>query len=199
MEGNKGCYTFNFNGCCGSGNNSASTNDGTPVGTVIAYMGTKAPAHYLVCDGTVLNIADYAQLGRQIQDEFGSVSYFGGDGTTTFAIPDLRNEFLRGYHGNAVITQSDEIGKHQEATQHLYSVMTGDSNALHHYYGNYSEVSEEEREHIYTHPTQMDSTIDSMTKGASNVKTAVYDSNGGTAKFTSRPTNVAVLYCIKFE
>lgn len=65
----------------------------SPIGTVISFMGTTAPAHYLVCDGTVYNIADYSALADFIQTQFGSKNYFGGDGTTTFAVPDLDNEF----------------------------------------------------------------------------------------------------------
>ena len=65
----------------------------SPIGTVISFMGTTAPSHYLVCDGTVYNIADYSDLADFIQTQFGSKNYFGGNGTTTFAVPDLDNEF----------------------------------------------------------------------------------------------------------
>lgn len=64
----------------------------TPVGSVIAIMGNEAPNHYLVCDGTLYTIADYPQLTEFIIDQFGIVNYFGGNGTTTFAVPDLSEE-----------------------------------------------------------------------------------------------------------
>lgn len=65
----KSCITINW-GCCGSGNGGSvsGTGDGAPIGTVIAYMGTKAPERYLVCDGAELNIADYMALSSQIQE-----------------------------------------------------------------------------------------------------------------------------------
>lgn len=68
----------------------------TPIGTVISVMSNEAPDNYLVCDGTAYNISEYSDLANFFEDQFGSKNYFGGNGTTTFAIPDLRGEFLRG-------------------------------------------------------------------------------------------------------
>jgi hypothetical protein len=59
-----------------------------PIGTINSYMGTVAPIGWLVCDGTVYNIADYPDLATHIASQFGSTNFFGGDGTTTFAVPD---------------------------------------------------------------------------------------------------------------
>lgn len=61
----------------------------TPVGEIIRTLGYKTPKHYLACDGTVYNIADYSHLAQYFKDNFGSSNAFGGDGTTTFAVPDL--------------------------------------------------------------------------------------------------------------
>ena len=69
--------------------NSESGIEDTPVGHIITYMGNNAPKHYLICDGGEYNIIDYPYLVQHFTDEFGSVNYFGGDGTTTFAVPDL--------------------------------------------------------------------------------------------------------------
>ena len=60
----------------------------TPVGSIISYMGNKVPAHYLLCDGSEYNIADYPELAKHFKDDLGVVNYFGGDGITTFAVPD---------------------------------------------------------------------------------------------------------------
>ena len=61
----------------------------TPVGHIISFMGKTAPKHYLICDGKIYNITDYPKLAEFIEKEFGVVNYFGGDGITTFAVPDL--------------------------------------------------------------------------------------------------------------
>lgn len=93
----------------------------TPVGTVISVMGKTAPANYLACDGSVYNIADYPELADYFLQQFESKNYFGGDGTTTFAVPDLQGEFLRGTGTNSHTNQGSggEVGEHQDATEVL--------------------------------------------------------------------------------
>ena len=59
------------------------------VGSVYSYMGSFAPHGYLACDGSIYNINDYPRLANHINLHFGSYNFFGGDGTTTFAVPDL--------------------------------------------------------------------------------------------------------------
>ena len=41
--------------------------DGSPIGTVISFMGSAAPEDYLVCDGGVHNIAEYPDLAEFFQ------------------------------------------------------------------------------------------------------------------------------------
>ena len=60
----------------------------TPVGEIIRTIGNKTPKHYLMCDGSTHNIADYPYLAQYFKDTFGAINVFGGDGTTTFAVPD---------------------------------------------------------------------------------------------------------------
>lgn len=62
-----------------------------PVGNIIDIIGENIPKHYLYCNGAVYNIADYLHLAEYIKKEFGIYNYFGGDGTTTFAVPNLVN------------------------------------------------------------------------------------------------------------
>jgi microcystin-dependent protein len=53
------------------------------IGEIQIYAGTNVPVGWLLCDGTVLPIAKAPTL-------FGIISnYFGGDGITTFALPNL--------------------------------------------------------------------------------------------------------------
>lgn len=70
------------------------TRDGiedTPVGELITKIGTITPAHYLPCNGKEYNILDYPELAQCIKNEFGSFNYFGGDGVTTFAVPNYNS------------------------------------------------------------------------------------------------------------
>ena len=71
--------------------NSESGIEDTPVGELITKIGATTPAHYLPCNGTVYNITDYPELAQCIKDEFGSINYYGGDGITTFAVPNYNS------------------------------------------------------------------------------------------------------------
>lgn len=64
----------------------------TPIGTIISYIGKTAPADYLACDGAEYNITDYPDLSSFITTQFGSVNFFGGDGSKTFAVPNLNSK-----------------------------------------------------------------------------------------------------------
>lgn len=61
-----------------------------PPGTIFDSAATSAPAGWLFCDGTVYLIANYPAL-------FASISnVYGGNGTTTFAVPDVRGRTRAG-------------------------------------------------------------------------------------------------------
>ncbi|MDQ0472827.1 phage tail protein [Labrys wisconsinensis] len=62
-----------------------------PTGSVQAYAGAAAPAGWLLCNGAAVNRTTYAALYAITGDTFGP-----GNGTTTFNLPDLRGEFIRG-------------------------------------------------------------------------------------------------------
>ena len=60
----------------------------TPIGTVISVMGTAAPDHYVICDGSEVSIELYPELADYFESQYGSCNYFGGDGVETFALPE---------------------------------------------------------------------------------------------------------------
>ena len=169
-----------------------------PIGTIITFMGTTAPGSYLACDGTVYNISEYPLLADFFDAQFGAIDYFGGDGTTTFAVPDLRGEFLRGTgtngHTNSITTNLEgsgaNVGVHQEATADV-AIGSYQTNTDRHYTA-------------YNFTDQYNRNYDSVLT-VSNYK---YFKNGSTntsegqtipVYYTSRPTNTSVLYCIKAE
>lgn len=57
------------------------------VGEIRMFAGNYAPQGWLLCNGQVLNIADYQVLFAVIWNSF------GGNGQTNFALPDLRGRF----------------------------------------------------------------------------------------------------------
>lgn len=158
-----------------------------PVGAVISYMGNNAPNGYLKCDGSIYKIADYSKLAEQIKNEFGSYNYYGGNGTTTFAIPDLRGEFLRGTGNNARQNQGNgaNVGQHQDAT------------AIPNFRFNVSGLlgfNDNKEGWVSSNPDSVSyPTVPGIYLGSSKTMTEKSASN-----FTTRPTNTSVLYCIKF-
>lgn len=171
---------------------------GVPIGTVISYMGTAAPAGYLICDGAQYSISQYPALASFFEAQFGTKNHFGGDGTATFAVPDMRNLFLRGYHGEAEEQLSGEVGNRQEATQFPSFFAT---NGTH---GGIGVIHSTPAKAVA--PTYRDSDVDSSSEFYRTIEyqgafdTSLLD-DGRTDlrndKYTSRPVNMAVLYCIK--
>lgn len=165
----------------------------TPVGTIIPMMGTTAPKHYLTCDGSVKNIADYPYLAQHFKDEFGSINYFGGNGTTTFGLPDLRGEFLRG-SGTAKRNTGTgaSVGAHQNGTR--FPFFQNYQNGNDHWIGSIVPPSG-------TAPQDFEVAINNsiFINYANGTINATAGYKNGITSFTSRPTNTSVLWCIKAE
>jgi microcystin-dependent protein len=67
-----------------------------PPGMISAFGGAVAPTGYLLCDGSAVSRTTYAALFSVIGTNYGA-----GDGSSTFNLPDLRGQFLRGVDGSA--------------------------------------------------------------------------------------------------
>lgn len=159
----------------------------TPIGSIIPLMGVTAPANYLACNGQIVNVADYPELATYFEQQFGTKYKFGGSGTT-FGIPDLRGEFLRGTGTNGHTGQGDgaSVGVHQDSTQ-LPNVFVLSSKLT-----QVGGVS--------------DATTAATVKNPDGSKTASIRYNEITASNSQvnasgtlqniRPTNTSVLYCI---
>ena len=87
------------------------TKDFTPSGTIVAFAGETAPEGWVICDGRTLD-ATSTSVEYDILPNGDAVSKYywlwgvlgttyGGTGQSSFKVPDLRGEFIRGYdHGN---------------------------------------------------------------------------------------------------
>jgi phage-related tail fiber protein len=67
-------------------------NGGVPSGAVMVFAMNSVPSGYLACNGTAVSRSTYAALFSAIGTTWGA-----GDGSTTFNLPDLRGEFVRGF------------------------------------------------------------------------------------------------------
>jgi microcystin-dependent protein len=64
------------------------------MGSIMLWPIGWAPVNWMFCDGSLLPIQQYSPLFALIG------TTFGGNGTTNFALPDLRNAFPMGYAAN---------------------------------------------------------------------------------------------------
>ena len=162
----------------------------TPIGTIISYMGNTAPKDYLICDGTEYEIVKYKDLAEHIKTEFGSYNYFGGDGTATFAVPDLRGEFLRGSGENSRDRQGSgaNVGEHQDATEHQ-TFGTNKNGSI-----RFIPISNEP-----ACSTKSDSVSAELLQNMKYIQGQGDSTVQYNSYFTSRPTNTSVLYCIKYK
>ena len=139
---------------------------GSPTGQIIYVALSSAPTGYLKANGAAVSRSTYAALFTAIGTTFGV-----GDGSTTFNLPDLRGEFVRGWDdargvdsGRALgSAQADDFESHTHTTNNFQETGTG-------LRGGGSDT-------IY-----------------SNVST----STGATGGTETRPRNIALLACIKF-
>lgn len=157
-----------------------------PVGAVLGFMKFQAPEGYLVMDGSVYNITDYQNLAEYFQDNLGKINYFGGDGITNFAVPDASGEFIRGYDYTNLRDKDSArgIGKHQDATEHAY--------LYNHSNGNFNG----------TESGSVPRYIDKGIVGGKKINYVISQQHTGENDYikyySSRPTNINVLYCIKY-
>lgn len=82
----------------------------TPTGVIQAYVGTSAPTGWLLCDGSQVSRETYSDLFAVIGESFGQ-----GDNSTTFHLPDLRGQFLRG-RANGSANDPDRASRTAAAT-----------------------------------------------------------------------------------
>lgn len=168
----------------------------TPVGTVISIMSNSAPANYLKCDGTTYNISDYPELANHFKSEFGSANYFGGDGTTTFKVPDLRGEFLRGTGTNSHTNQGNgaNVGNHQDATEIPYFGFNQDAGDL------WTQTTAGKNLGVSLGVIKEDHLNTTTVKtGEYWRRTNTFSDASGSTTFTAKPTNTSVLYCIAYK
>ncbi len=99
---------------------------GIPPGAVMHFAMTTPPTGWLKANGAAVSRTTYTALFAAIGTTFGA-----GDGSTTFNLPDLRGEFVRGYDDGRGVDSGRAFGSSQaDALQNItgtFSVSAGDS------------------------------------------------------------------------
>lgn len=142
-------------------------NNRVPIGMVLPIGTITVPSGYLPCDGAAVSRTTYAGLFAVIGTTFGI-----GDGITTFNVPDIRGEFLRGLDQGRGVDTSRAIGSAQadalKAHTHNYFLWTPGGGG-------------------YTDGMTNDGNVDSRPATATT----------STGDAETRPRNVALPYLIK--
>jgi microcystin-dependent protein len=167
---------------------------------------TSAPTGYLVCDGSAVSRTTYADLYTAIGDTFGA-----GDGSTTFNLPNLLGEFIRGYNGSGSgkdtgrsfgDQQDDAVSDHNHLMAKNNSTANGFANeGTSDFFGGsyykYLAMSSGAGE-TGSAGGGVDNSNESaaMNFGVDEINDFKSGSST-TAELETRPTNVALLACIK--
>lgn len=181
---------------------------GRIVGMVFAYAGIAAPAHSLFCDGASLSRTTYSALFDVI-----GVTY-GNENSTTFKLPDLRGEFIRGLsNGRTGADEDRTLGSFQDSCnkshshtlsslgtsengnhEHAFPVFktTAQSNSGNCLFGADNPSDPSNGNPYYT----MDTGVMSQSGSHYHSITGILGSDGN---IESRPRNVALNYCIIVE
>lgn len=138
-----------------------------PAGIISAWGVNTVPYGWLECNGAAISRAVYANLFANIGTTFGA-----GNGTTTFNVPDLRGEFIRGWDNGRGIDSGRAFGSAQsdllKSHFHIMKKFNRSTGA----------------------GTGFFAMDDNGTDGSENT-----EATGGAE---TRPRNVALMFCIRF-
>jgi microcystin-dependent protein len=145
-------------------------------GQIITWAADTPPDGYFECDGTEIERDLYPELFSAIGTTFGV-----GDGSTTFALPDLRGEFVRGWDNGRGVDVGRGVGSSQlDALQSHSHELTA--------YRDYIDLNGVARRFSIESDASAHAT-DSLSGGAD------YSARSATE---TRPRNIALMYCIKY-
>ena len=85
-----------------------SSGGSAPTGSIIYSASSTAPAGFLKANGAAVSRSAYSGLFAAIGTTYGA-----GDGSTTFNLPDLRGEFIRGFDDQRGVDSSRVFGSTQ--------------------------------------------------------------------------------------
>lgn len=162
-----------------------------PPGAVMSFAVSAAPVGWLACDGTAVSRAEYADLFTAVGTIYGV-----GNNSTTFNVPNLQGQFVRGLTTNQSTASRDPLS----ATRVLGNVqgdairnivgefkVAGATGGIDDVSGAFSSTNGQN----LSFPAPVGSSIN-VGRGRFNASNVV-----PTAP-ENRPINIALLYCIKY-
>jgi len=161
-----------------------------PSGSIVAFAANTVPVGWLVCDGSAQSTTTYPSL-------FAYIGYtFGGSGTS-FNLPNLLGRFIRGFDSGGTVDPSRAFGSTQAGSMathvHGFGWENGDNQG---YFTQQSHTYPMYGCNSYINWNGSGGGIGGG--GTSNPMTlTLTTSNQLEIQGETRPTNVALLYCIK--
>ncbi|WP_374075464.1 tail fiber protein [Bdellovibrio bacteriovorus] len=160
---------------------------GVPSGAVQTFAGSTCPSGWLKANGQAVSRTTYANLFTYIGTTYGA-----GDGSTTFNVPELRGEFIRGWDDGRGLDSGRAMAstQTQDIQAHSHSISTADV---------YNSASSAPGAFIIN-DNSSDAIVssDNISPGSnSSLRTNRFSTSSAGGSET-RPRNVALLYCIKF-
>jgi microcystin-dependent protein len=146
-----------------------------PSGAIAHFAMASSPSGWLKANGAAVSRTTYAALFAAIGTTFGA-----GNGSTTFNLPDLRGEFLRGWDDSRGVDTGRALGTSQghqlQDHNHAHGILTQSAMAG----GNQQYVV--------------------SSAGAAQNTTGISNSGSNPANYgtETRPRNIALLACIKY-
>jgi len=101
--------------------------NGVPVGSVFNLATTTVPTGFLECNGAAVSRSTYASLFSTISTTWGA-----GDGSSTFNLPDLRGQFVRGWDNSAGVDSGRSFASSQTDQNKSHNHSITDSGHYHH-------------------------------------------------------------------
>lgn len=160
---------------------SSGTVSSIPAGAVEFFAMNSAPTGYLAANGAAVSRSTYSSLFSAIGTTFGA-----GDGSSTFNVPDLRGQFPRGMDNGRGLDPGRSFGSNQ-------------SDAFQGHYHNLASIQWNGGGSVAMYALGSGSLIDERYSGSMSVTAPRTGVNGAPRTGNeTRPTNVALLACIKF-
>lgn len=187
-----------------------------PPGAVMAFALAVQPTGWLECNGAAISRVTYAALFAAIGVTFGN-----GDGGTTFNLPDLRGEFIRGWDHGRGVDATRGLGSLQESANksHTHTASSASAGAHVHTASSASAGAHSHdlnggwagsKNDLGGNPGDINvgtaSANETGTAGAHSHAITVNSAGAHSHPITvqaagdteSRPRNMALMYCIKF-
>ena len=159
-----------------------------PSGAVMYFAGQTAPAGWLKANGAAVSRTAYAALFAAIGTTYGT-----GDGRTTFNLPDLRGEFVRGWDDGRGIDSRRALGSAQsDAIRNITGKLDSGQNQAEQLFDNVITSGAFGKEQATKQWT-----FDSSARGDAVTAVTFDASRVVPTANENRPRNIALLACIK--